>query len=330
MRLQCCKLGTAVTILGLCLTALYFLAGLISVVWFVVCNYNSDTLLGGARHAYMVRVESMMGSLAVMGSVLIIATIGLLSCLLLILGVKTKQRLLLVPWQMFHAALILGCFGGGLYQAIHYTALARSPDSLLACLAILPVGGGVLFIFFCLLVHQQSIRMRYRKHMDRILEEKRASLASIHLSLQEEPHGVQEDNNHRSVRSIRALKRKREGSRSRCRSVENILTSQDNPDYWVENRSRSLPRHLERSCYKDHDQERRRNGQCVRQYRTVERRISKRRLRSVDDVSITERRLSVRRREEASQASCHSLNSSKSVSIHPEVTQYRYNQYGHR
>merc|ERR1712173_541434 len=45
---------------------------------------------------------------------------------------------------------------------------------------------------------------------------------------------------------------------------------------------------------------------------------------------ITERRLSVRRREEALQASCHSLNSSKSVSIHPEVTQYRYNQYGHR
>ena len=330
MRLQCCKLYTAVYSIGLCLTALYSLAGVCIVVWFIVCNYEDD--FHHTRHHHTLRMESMLGSLAVMGSVLVIATIGLVSCLLLILGVKTKQRLLILPWQVFHAVAVLGSTGGGLYQAIHYT---RRADTLLACLAILPILGGILFIFFCMLVHQLTIRMKYWRQMDKILEEKRASLASIHLSLQAEPKGTLEDTHHRSVRSIRALKRKREGSRSRCRSVENMLASHatDHPDYWVENRSRSLPRHLERTCHRDPllvesewRRERRDSGQCVRKYRTVERRISQRRLRSVDDVSITERSLSVRRRED----SCHSLNSSKSVSIHPEVTQYRYSQYGNR
>ena len=150
---------------------------------------------------YKIRMKTMMGS-------------RLLTCLLLILGIKTEQHLLLLPWQLYHGAIILGCFGGGLYQALHYTVLAEREDSLLAYYALFPVAGGIFFLFIWLLVHQLAIRMRYRRQLDRVVEEKRASLASIHLHLQRQPEAPYENDNHRSVRSIPTLKRRREGARS--------------------------------------------------------------------------------------------------------------------
>ena len=70
----------------------------------------------------------MMDSLAVMGAVLVITFMGLLTCLLLILGVRTEQRLLLLPWQLYHCGVILACFGGGLYQAEWQTGLNRNEN----------------------------------------------------------------------------------------------------------------------------------------------------------------------------------------------------------
>merc|ERR1719483_1326669 len=63
------------------------------------------------RDLYMSRMGTMLGSLTLMGAVLVIAFLGLLTCLLLIMGVKTEQRLLLLPWQLYHATVILACFG---------------------------------------------------------------------------------------------------------------------------------------------------------------------------------------------------------------------------
>ena len=248
---SCCKLETAVYCVGLCLTAVYLLVGVGGVVWVVLCNSDASPLVMEMRDLYMMRMETMMGSLALMGTVLVIAFIGLLTCLLLILGTKTEHRLLLLPWQLYHAAIILGCFGGGLYQAFHFTVLAERDDSLLACLALFPVVGGIFLIFIWLLVHQMAIRMRYRRQVDRVLEEKRASLASIHLSLQRQPPYEPDEVKHRSVRSMRSLRQRREGSRSRCQSEENILTAAgagtvESPYYWVAGRARSLPRHWER------------------------------------------------------------------------------------
>ena len=91
--------------------------------------------------------------------------------------------------------------------------------------------GGLFFIFIWVLVHQLAIRLRYRRHMDRVLEEKRASLASLHLSLPRmrgSSHPpVTPETSHRSVRSIRTLKRRGGGAGgrgARSHSVEHILT----------------------------------------------------------------------------------------------------------
>ena len=247
----CYKLDTAVCCIGLCLTVLYLLLGLGSVVWLVLCNTDTTSMVMEIREAYMMRMQTMMGSLALMGTVLVIAFIGLLTCLLLILGVKTEQRLLLLPWQVYHATIILGCFGGGFYQALHFSVLAERDDSLLACLALFPVVGGIFFIFIWLLVHQLVVRMRYRRQVDRIVEEKRASLASIHHTLQKQVPS-RFDQGKPNNRSKRSTKKTKERLTEKYKSEENILTASgagtlESPYYWVAGRARSLPRHLDRT-----------------------------------------------------------------------------------
>ena len=225
-------------------------------------------------HLYLYQMETMMDSLAVMGAVLVITFMGLLTCLLLILGVRTQQRLLLLPWQLYHCGVILACFGGGLYQILHFTVLSDSRDSFQAAFSLFPFVGGMFFIFIWVLVHQLAIRLRYRRQMNRVIEEKRASLASLHLSLPRLHTPVTPDINHRSVRSIRTLKRRSAGSRGgRSHSVEHILTEGDgltgDSYYWVagdghgrasgdwtSSRSQSLPRHLERGSYREEENDR--------------------------------------------------------------------------
>ena len=59
------------------------------------------------------RLEAMRGALAVMGGCLVLSFTGLLTSLLLVVGVKTEQRMLLLPWQIFHAGTnyISNCSG---------------------------------------------------------------------------------------------------------------------------------------------------------------------------------------------------------------------------
>jgi hypothetical protein len=55
--------------------------------------------VSGMSELYLLMMESVKGSLAVMSGVLVIAFLGLLVSLVLVVGVKTQQRLLLLPWQ---------------------------------------------------------------------------------------------------------------------------------------------------------------------------------------------------------------------------------------
>ena len=88
--------------------------------------------------------------------------------------------------------------------------------------------------------------MRYRRQVDKIVEEKRASLASIHQSLQN-----QVPNTLDQVKPSTRNKKTRERWRGKYKSEENILTvsgagTVESPYYWLAGRARSLPRHLDR------------------------------------------------------------------------------------
>ena len=72
----CCKLDTAVFYIGLGLTAAYLIVGLGSVVWFVLDNSDQATVGVDMSDLYMMRMKTMMGSLALVGTVLVIVFIG--------------------------------------------------------------------------------------------------------------------------------------------------------------------------------------------------------------------------------------------------------------
>ena len=67
-----------------------------------VLSHSSDTavLLRGMAGLELLRLPSMRAQLALMAGGLVVAFLGLLACLLLVVGVRTRQRLLLLPWQV--------------------------------------------------------------------------------------------------------------------------------------------------------------------------------------------------------------------------------------
>jgi len=303
LRPGCCKLDTFVYCVGLVLTVLYLLAGLSGVVWFVLCH-SDDTPppLMEMTELYLTKMASMRDSLAIMGGGLVVSFLGLLTCLLLVVGVKTEHRLLLLPWQVYHATAILACLGGGFYQALHFTVLAEDENTFHACLALFPVVAGIFLAFLWVLVYQLALRLRYRRQLDKIVEEKRASLASLHLSL---PRPQNSGQHSKSVRSLKRRKQQQnqETVSKRSASLEHILTSPPNSPYYYYSRSRSLPRNLERGETKEN--------------------VGTPSLLKRPGSATTPRKSS----DTSTQDTLVSSSGSKSVTIHPRVTKFQYEEF---
>ena len=111
-------------------------------------------------------MKSMGSSLVIMGTVLVISLLGLVTSLLLVMGVKIEHITLLIPWQVFHGIIILACFVGGIYQAMHFTVLATTEDTFHACLSLFPVVTGIFVIFLWVFVQQLSIRLKYKQQRE--------------------------------------------------------------------------------------------------------------------------------------------------------------------
>ena len=133
-RHNCFKLEPFVYIVGLILMIVYLVLGVSGVVWFVYSQTEQSKIVRQIIDHNDITTRNMKSSLIVMGTVLVISLVGLLTCLLLVMGVKTEQVQLLIPWQVFHVIIIAACFVGGFYQAMHYTVLAEREDTLKACL----------------------------------------------------------------------------------------------------------------------------------------------------------------------------------------------------
>ena len=353
----CCSLDTLVICLGLCLTCAYMMLGLAGLGWFITSTSRAPGMVK-MKSLSLVRMDTMMGSLAMMGAILVTAFVGMLTSLLLIVGVKTMRRLLLIPWQSFHALLSLGCLAGGLYQAVHHLQQHMFWVTL-------SIGSIILLAWF--LVQQLSSRMRSREMVDSSLQEKRAVLATIHTSVQ---LGKEDITRWRSDDNILEYDGN-DGRRTRWKSDENILNFYRNDyDHIATNRSRSLPRHLEQNecleCFYNnqgyaaedkHTCDYRGEKQFKSNYKkwnsptyntpksSTLSRISKDQQDTKASsgnapINVYELYSSPRKKSTNSlkkenknknkEDEAHGSFHSKSVSIHPEVTQYRYKQYKYR
>ena len=123
-RHQCFNLESFLFSMGLIMMMVYLVSGVSGVVWFVLSQAEPSTTVTRSNDVNDINMKSMRKSLVIMGTVLVTSLVGLVTCLLLVMGVKTEQVQLLIPWQVFHAVIILACFVGGFYQAMHYTVLA--------------------------------------------------------------------------------------------------------------------------------------------------------------------------------------------------------------
>ena len=139
---------------------------------------------------------------------------GLFSCLLLIMGLVTRQARLVTPWLLHHGLVTSLCLGAGLYQAGHFVT---SGNTLLACLSVCPIVTAIFIFFLCVFVFQLYKQLRVRPDKSDTTLKPEAGGDTWPLSRQR----VQTEAGYRCVRSVRTLKRRSE-MRQRSRSVDHV------------------------------------------------------------------------------------------------------------
>ena len=139
---------------------------------------------------------------------------GLFSCLLLIMGLVTRQARLVTPWLLHHGLVTGLCLGAGLYQAGHFVT---SRNTLLACLSVCPIVTAIFIFFLCVFVFQLYKQLRVRPDKSDTNLKPEAVGDTWPLSRQ----SVQTEAGYRCVRSVRTLKRRSE-MRQRSRSVDHV------------------------------------------------------------------------------------------------------------
>ena len=193
---KCFKLNTFVYITTLLMMVSYILVGVGAVAWFVLTQQETETV---------------KTSVIILGSLLVTCLLGLFSCLLLIMGLVTKQVRLLLPWLVYHVSLCCLCLGGGIYQCVYFIYI----NTLMVCLSVCPIVAAIFLFFFCLFVCQLYKQMKDSEVNKDKLD---SDTEVIHMNTLPRTSGT----GHRCVRSVRTLKRRSEMRRTR--SVDTVLT----------------------------------------------------------------------------------------------------------
>jgi len=235
---------------------------------------------------------------------LALALPGFLFSLLVIRGARRSSPHLLLPWLVFQVLVILACLAAGLYLVIASTLISKERDLSRALVGLLPIGLAVLLILLWLPVDQLYIHLRrssalvieltpgLRRSQSKLSCSTLASARS--LSTIGGKHGGMLRKSYNTSRSRASLISSRSQMAERSRSLELILGSQGS--------SPSPPGSLLFP---------------VAGTQTLPRLRPCREAPGTFSAGPAWRATDTLR-------SCRSLASVKSVSIHPEVTEYRY------
>jgi len=225
---------------------------------------------------------------------------GIITSLLLIEGVRRNSPFFLLPWLIFHVIIIIGCFSLGLYLVILFSLLSKEKYILGAVSGLAPILVGIILILLWLPVDQLYIRLRRSSRLVIELTPSLGGRSQSRLSLSGDTL--------RSMRSEKVGLGRKSSNRSglvqfplrledKSHSLELILGSQSSSSlsgsppgsilFPIEG-SRTLPRL--RRCQEEPNTF---TGGPAWKYTDTLR-------------------------------SCKSLASVKSVSIHPEVTEFQY------
>jgi len=314
IRSCCCHLSTIVTAVVAVQTVCWLLlavSAVIMVAW---------------PHSHILSVALTIGlsPLRLSVTVLAVSFIGVLSNFILLAGIRTRLHFLLLPWMVTNAILVLGMFSVGAYFIIFFTMAKRKKDIVLAAISTLPILLSIFLVFIIVLVIKLFLEMKQKQLLVRVASSFRGSRASLNYRQK------YIDGTPKSVRSMRSsdgfddqimngmMNRYNTGIRTLSemhdidRSGKHLTHSRhfnSKPRQPPKFSSKSQPIYKSRSLEHILDSSTDESLYQEKYTKSLPRRPNKRKPR--DQQTDTLR-------------SSRSVNSVKSVSIHPRVVEYHY------
>ena len=246
----CCPLHTLVLGLAIFLTSTYLILIGSSVVWWILHSRNYNRNQGTVIEVDSltdVNNNDLLGVLEEETDIVVIilvttltaSLLGLVTTLLLSLGVSRGTPRLFLPWLVWHMLQILGCVGSGLYLVIHFLLLLEERSVTNAILSLIPILAGIFLIFPWVLVDQLYVRYKQTKiiiEMDSPIKRSMSSLSIISRQPTDTMRSNRSTKSKVSGRSVRSVKKRydqrRQSERERefqlygkSRSLEQILDS---------------------------------------------------------------------------------------------------------
>lgn len=286
------------------MSALYLVLAVMTLGWGLLHQSKVDITQGSVVEVdsfddvldNAVIVEETDVTLIILLVLFVISILGILFSLLVIIGVLQKSPCFLLPWLIFHVFIILLCICVGIYILIHFLVLTEERQVDMALLSVGPILIGIFLIFLWILVDQLFVKLR---HIQLVIEVKSPGSETRTQETFIEDSKSNRSSSLRSWGKPRHLQNRSSNDARMSRSLENIIDSQSDSStssYQSEIISQKLPGITTlprlRRC-KD-------NPDTFRGY-------SNWKSGNTDTIK-----------------SIKSVTSSKSVFIHPEVTEYHY------
>ena len=116
IRPWCCSLDTAVVLVGAGVAAIYLVVGVLAVGWVVIQyvgfaeNVGIVTEVDSFEEAYGTVVTDRDDTLALGAISVTLSFLGMVSSLLVAVGIMRRSSCSLLPWLVWHVVIILACF----------------------------------------------------------------------------------------------------------------------------------------------------------------------------------------------------------------------------
>lgn len=171
IRSWCCQLSTLVTVVAIIQTVVFLVIATLAVSWAVLA-YTVDSYPWLALYHPRQAVIALIISLTVSFS-------GVLCNCLLLVGVRTQSRYLLIPWLVFSVTGVLTLLVSGTYFIVLFTMIKKEKDYVMAAVSSSLILLGILLIFIIVLVVHLFIDMKQKQLLVRVASSFRGSRASV-------------------------------------------------------------------------------------------------------------------------------------------------------
>ena len=169
IRSCCCHLSTTVTVVIAVHTVAWLVLAISAVILVAWPDYQTVTV------AAWTGLFPLRLSVTALG----LSFSGLLSNLVLLVGLRTQLSYLLLPWLVINSIFVLVMFSTGSYLVIFITMDKKEKDFVLAALSGTLILLSMFMVFVIVLVIKLFIEMKQKQLLVRVTSSFRGSRASL-------------------------------------------------------------------------------------------------------------------------------------------------------